>query len=333
MTTKKHTLTLFHRAGWSKHKICRELKIARSTVRWVIGHPETPPKPKGRPPICTTPIRKRLVARATINAEHRRKDFEEIAVLEGLDLDYRTIRAAFEKERYFRRVAAEKPLINEVTRIKRLAWAYKHRWWTPDQWARVVWTDEASFRCGYFGQVYVTRRADEKYKTECLVTKFRKYSAWMIWGCITSHGIGPLVVFEKEWGKINGEVYCTKVLPHAYDYMAVYKQDHPLLDDLVLMEDNASIHKAYATRDVHTANGVICMDWPPNSPDLNPIENLWRLLKWRVGRRFPTTKEQVRQYVEEEWLKLDVRDIRKYVQSMYERCEAVIAANGMHTKW
>ena len=298
----------------------------------MIAHPETPPKPKGRPPVCTTPIRQRLVQRATLNAEHRRKSFEEIAFLENLDLDHRTIRAAFEKEKYFRRIAAEKPLINEHTRILRLQWAYEHRWWTPDQWARVIWTDEASIRCGYFGQVYVTRRADEKYKAECLITKFRKYSAWMIWGCITSNGIGPLVVFEKEWGKINGEVYRTKVLPYAYAYMEAYKQDHPSLDDLVLMEDNASIHKAFATRDLHTEQGVLCMDWPPNSPDLNPIENLWRLLKCRVGRRFPKTTEEVRRYVEE-WLKLNERDIRKYVQSMHERCEAVIAANGMHTKW
>ncbi|KAF2185198.1 hypothetical protein K469DRAFT_707977 [Zopfia rhizophila CBS 207.26] len=60
------------------------------------------------------------------------------------------------------------------------------------------------------------------------------------------------------------------------------------------------------------------MEWPSRSPDLNPIEN---------------TDAEVRQYLLEEWDKLDLDDFRKYVESMPDRCRAVIAANGGHTKW
>ncbi|KAF2195764.1 hypothetical protein K469DRAFT_699386, partial [Zopfia rhizophila CBS 207.26] len=73
------------------------------------------------------------------------------------------------------------------------------------------------------------------------------------------------------------------------------------------------------------------MEWPSRSPDLNPIENVWRLLKARIGRRFPKTDAEVRQYLLEEWDKLDLDDFRKYVESMPDRCRAVIAANGGHT--
>ena len=75
------------------------------------------------------------------------------------------------------------------------------------------------------------------------------------------------------------------------------------------------------------------MIWPANSPDLNPIENVWRLLKYRVGKRFPHTDAEVRQYIEEEWAKLELSDFKKYIENMQERCQAVIDAKGGHTKW
>jgi hypothetical protein len=81
------------------------------------------------------------------------------------------------------------------------------------------------------------------------------------------------------------------------------------------------------------AHGVIRMVWPANSPGLNPIENVWRLLKHRIGRRFPYTELDVRRYLEEEWIKLDIDDFIKYVREMLERVQAVIAAKGGHTRW
>ena len=61
------------------------------------------------------------------------------------------------------------------------------------------------------------------------------------------------------------------------------------------------------------------MKWPANSPDLNPIENVWRLLKYRIGKRFPRTDAEVRQFLEEEWAKLTVDDFVHYIRSMPER--------------
>jgi transposase len=317
-------LTLHNYAGWSHTHISSTLSIPRSTVRRTIAIPETPKKPQGRPPILNTPIRKRLIQRATIDGYHRKLAYLEIAALEEISACKRTLQKAFEKERYFRRVATEKPLLTEKHMRDRLEWAYCHKDWNSWQWSRVIWTDECSIKCGYHGQVYVTRQPEEKYLPACCIPKFRGYSACMVWGCITSSFKGPLIIFNE--GSINGDIYREHVVPLIHQF----KKDVPIP---ILMEDGASIHRARATQELHQEHQILQMAWPANSPDLNPIENVWRLLKYRVGRYFPKTKEEVRYYVQQEWEKLTVQDFTHYVSNMRERCLAVIEAGGGHTKW
>ena len=102
---------------------------------------------------------------------------------------------------------------------------------------------------------------------------------------------------------------------------------------VIIMQDNASIHKAKATLALFKDKRLILMEWPANSPDLNPIENLWSLLKYRVGLHFPTTREAVITAIQLEWSRITVSDVSRICQSMRQRCEAVIEAEGGHTKW
>ncbi|KAF2187595.1 hypothetical protein K469DRAFT_569032, partial [Zopfia rhizophila CBS 207.26] len=72
---------------------------------------------------------------------------------------------------------------------------------------------------------------------------------------------------------------------------------------------------------------------PSNLPDLNPIENVWRLLKYRIRKRGRKTDAEVRQYLEEEWENKTIDDILKNIKEVAERVQAVIAANGGYTKY
>ena len=77
------------------------------------------------------------------------------------------------------------------------------------------------------------------------------------------------------------------------------------------------------------------MDWPSKSPDLNPIENIWKIMKDNIQnqRNFPKNVDDLKIALKEEWSKLDTSVLRRVVDSMPRRIEAVMNANGGPTKY
>jgi hypothetical protein len=136
--------------------------------------------------------------------------------------------------------------------------------------------------------------------------------------------------------KITAQVYHDTIIPHLYHWKAINESCYlPSGATAVIMEDNAAIHKAKLIKDEHQKRGGTVVDWPANSPDLNPIENVWRVLKARIAKRWPRTYEEMKTVMLDEWYKLTHQDIAKYCSGevMRERCRAVLAANGGPINW
>ena len=99
-------------------------------------------------------------------------------------------------------------------------------------------------------------------------------------------------------------------------------------NDYIFAQDNAPCHKSKAAMDFFLENRVELLPWPAGSPDLNPIENLWAILKENVAKRFPKTKAQLEAIAKDEWMKIPQETLRRTVMSMPTRINQVLERKG-----
>ena len=104
---------------------------------------------------------------------------------------------------------------------------------------------------------------------------------------------------------------------------------------MVLMDDNAPPHRSLLVKEFKQNSGLRSFDWPPNSPDLNPIENVWSLLKKRVRRLLKPSDslDDLERLLKKEWEELSQHTIDRLIQSMPSRVRSVIEKCGSNTKY
>lgn len=268
----------------------------------------------------------------------RRMSYQEVGKSVDPHISASSVRRILAEVGYHRRKARTVFFLNARHRAARLQWAQEHAGWTGFEWARVIWSDEAYIVAGdSAGQIFVTRRADEVYNEDCIVEKFKQSSfRVMIWGCIMKGKKGPMVCLEYPGGKGGGmtaERYRQQVLePYLLDFYMAMSEERGLI---AFQQDGASCHTAGVTRKWLSDHLVDILPHPASSPDMNPIEPLWHILKEKIRARHhtPTTQEGLKQAVREAWDDISEEDIDKCVRSMENRVQDLIEAKGGHTKY
>ncbi|KZS19735.1 Uncharacterized protein APZ42_013747 [Daphnia magna] len=229
------------------------------------------------------------------------------------------------------RVAAKKPLLRSANIKKRLAFAKAHVDWSEKQWSRVLFTDESKFE--FFGnkrRIYVRRFANERFKNYCLKPTVKHGGgSVMVWGGICVRGVTRLKLIV---GKMDSSAYKTilqyNVLPDGVRLLG---------KGFILQQDNDPKHKEkrvmrYLTNKENDGT-IKNMIWPPQSPDLNPIEQIWDHLDTSVRRICRLTSRNFFEQLQNCWHSISRKTLKKYVFSMRDRCLAVIAAKGGHTRF
>jgi len=325
--------TLFFDANFTREQICLQTGYTYKQVCHALIHRLTPQKQRtGRKILLNTPQRKRLIQWVTASQENRETPWVEIPSILGLDCGEYAIRTAFKKEGFARFVSRKKPPLSEANRRKRLDWAEEHKNWTDEQWDEILWSDETWAQPGRHTRTWVTRKigGEEVYHKDCVQSKYRKKIGWMFWGSISGrYGRHRGLFWEKEWETINEGSYSGIIIPIVDDILRQYP-------DLYFQQDHAPGHTSAFTRSVIAAAGLRIIEWPPFSPDLNPIETLWDDMKDYIQEHYPqvhSSYKRLRAAIQEAWDSITHERIKELVHSMRERCQAVIDADGWYTKY
>jgi transposase len=164
----------------------------------------------------------------------------------------------------------------------------------------------------------------------------------MIWACFISDKLGPIVFIE---GMVNQDTYQRVLKEHLIPFLDALKADEEV--DLEFQQDNARPHTAKRTKkllqELAEKNGLKIMEWPPNSPDLNPIEHLWVKLKLELFRRYPdtislkgssyTVRAVLQQRLHEIWWNIGEDVLKRQIESMPHRVKEVLTARGWYTSY
>lgn len=110
----------------------------------------------------------------------------------------------------------------------------------------------------------------------------------------------------------------------------------------IFMHDNAPVYKARIVRQLLQSLGIQTMDWPPYSPDLNSIENLWSILKGEIYRLYPDlqhardineTLTRLIAAAKEAYANIRSDILIRLSETISNRVEAMIKANGWYTEY
>ncbi len=209
---------------------------------------------------------------------------------------------------------------------RRLTWAKEKKNWTVGQWSKVLFSDESKFWISFGNQgPRVWRKGGEAHSPSCLKSSVKFPQSVMIWGAISSAGVGPLC-FKKT---TTSQHPFTKTFWSTSCFLLLTS----FLKMLIFQQDSAPAHTAKSTKSWLNDHGVGVLDWSGNSPDLNSTENLWGIVKRKMRNKRPKNADELKATVKETWASIPPQQCHKLITSIPRRINAVIKAKGAPTKY
>lgn len=280
----------------------------------------------GRKRKATDEQRAAIVAASRAQPFHTPRDLRKALDLAG-KLSARTISRTLQQAGLFGRVAQEKRDYTPEQLRARLSFANGY---SRQDWTKVLFSDEKIFwGRGHNGRVWVRRPVAAAYDPRYTIHKESHPIKVNVLATFAASGLGFICIFQDKLDGAGMKEFLRKNLIAAA--RTHFSFDPP--EEWWLLHDNGPTFTARVTQDYLHNAGVKCMEFPPCSPDLNPIENLWAIFASAVEQYQSETVEELKAVIEQEWKNLDKDTMRKLALSMQNRCAEVIAAQGAQTRY
>ena len=217
------------------------------------------------------------------------------------------------------KVAKKKIIISNQNKKKRIDFAKKMIAKTDLELAQIWFSDETIVKSRPNGKIILYRCPPGCEYFEPSNASGSK--SVMFWGVISKEAYGPLVEVK---GKNTAESYIETL--KTYLLPEIQLAEGPVL----FQQDNARIHKTRAVMSFLGKNRIETFEWPPQSPDLSPIENIWNAMKMKLKRMKPRPRSHanMRNAMLKIWSELD-DDLRvDLFQTFRSRLEKCLKAKG-----
>lgn len=229
---------------------------------------------------------------------------------------------------YHGRVARRKCYVSEANKKKRLAFAIRHTDKLQSYWNKVIWSDESKF------EIFSSKRREKVWRKSGTAFDPRHLAptvkhgggSVMVWGCMTAAGPGKLIFIDGIMGQ--------------YKYRNILQQNlltsarqFGIEDDFIFQHDNDPKHTARSIKQWLSENGVNVMEWPAQSPDINPIEHLWEHLDRKIRENSLSNLQQLKNVIQDAWNNIPASVTKKLVDSLPNRLEAIRKSKGNPTKY
>lgn len=210
-------------------------------------------------------------------------------------------------------------LIRQQNKDKRLAWARDH---LHDDFSNVIWTDETTVQI-------------ETHKRHCYRKQGQKPhpkprpkhpTKVHVWAGISKEGATKVCIFE---GIMDASLYCEILEKTLLPFLAA---KFPPPNQHRFMQDNDPKHTSRAAQDFFSRSNINWWRTPPESPDMNPIENLWHELKEFIRREVkPKSKEELVRGILRFWDTVDIHKCRRYIDHLKKVLPKAIEVGGEPT--
>lgn len=320
--------------GYSCGQVAKKLPIGLTTVSKIRNmYCSDLEKHKGGRPRLFTERAERRIVRQITSGEHDTAAavHRELVKEKGMQLNVKTVKRALRRAGLKAIVKVKKPTLSRKHRRDRLEFAHKYKSWTVKDWKRVIWSDETKINLwGSDGRKWCWKTPGAALQPHNVqLTLKNGGGSIMIWGCMTAKGLGNMAKIE---GNMDAELYC-KILDE--DLIGTFEWFGMDKDKMIFQHDKDPKHTAKKTKTWLENEKIQVLDWPAQSPDLNPIEHLWDNLKRRLAsyERQPSAIWELWERVQDEWNEISKEECTKLIESMPRRIAAVLKEKGGHTKY